>query len=145
MDGLQIDPPEELHDGRDVPPLAASGLAGLACAALLTTVGAWLVSAGRVNPPFEHPMFALLFAIVFGGVSLVEVPLMVFAMRRLLAERPMNRRMVTGLNAVYVLFAAVYALPVFLFTGSLAWGWILSAFALLRLAASLIFVRVPQL
>ena len=69
---------------------------------------------------------------------------MVFAMRRLLAERAGNRRAVTGLNAVYVLFAAVYALPVFFFTGNLAWGWLLSALALVRLSTSLIFLRVPR-
>ncbi|MBN1657757.1 MAG: hypothetical protein JXA93_05115 [Anaerolineae bacterium] len=144
MEDTHAEPAHDIPQGRRAPALLASGLAGLAGAALLAAGAAWLVASGRVRPPFEYPMFALVFALVFGGFSLAEVPLMVFALRRLLVERVGNRRAVTGLNSVYVLFAAVYALPVFFFTGNLAWGWLLSTLALLRLASSLIFVRVPR-
>lgn len=143
MDGTHVEPAHDVQNRDRAPGVFASSLVGLAGAVLLAAGAAWLVAGGRVRPPFSHPMFALVFAIIFGGFSLVEVPLMVFAMRRLLVERPSNRRAVTGLNAVYVLFAAIYALPVFFFTGNLAWGWILSALSLLRFATSLIFIRVP--
>jgi hypothetical protein len=143
MDRIHAEPVQDLSHGAPGP-LLASGLAGLAGAALLAGAAAWLVATARVRPPFDHPMFALVFAVVFGGFSLIEIPLMVFAMRRLLAERPGNRRAVIGLNGVYVFFAAVYALPVFFFTGNLVSAWLLSAFALLRLATSLIFLRVPR-
>ena len=66
---------------------------------------------------------------------------MVFAMRRLLGERRGNYRFVLGLNAFYVFFAAVYGAPVLLLTGSLGWGLALSGLGVVRLMASLLFVR----
>lgn len=135
--------PEAEKAGRS-PALLNSSLAGLLGASLIAAAAAWLVAGGTVRPPFQHPMVTSVSFVVFGAFSLAEVPIMVFAMRRLLVERPENRRAVTGLNAVYVLFAAVYALPLFFLTGALEWAWLLSALALLRFATSLLFVRVPR-
>jgi hypothetical protein len=64
-------------------------------------------------------------------------------MRRLATERPDNRGVVMGLNALYVFFAAVYGLPVLLLTGSVAWGLALCALGLVRFVASLLFVHEP--
>jgi hypothetical protein len=118
-----------------------SGLAGLAATTLLAGAAAWLVGSGRLKAPLPLTAVALLFAVVFGAISLAEIPIMVFAMRRLLVERRGNRRLVLGLNALYVSFAAVYALPVFLLSGHLPLGWALSGLALARFASSLLFVR----
>jgi hypothetical protein len=118
-----------------------SGAAGLVAAALLAGAAAWLVGSGRLKPLLPLPAIAILFAVVFGAISLAEIPIMVFAMRRLAVERPENRPVVLGLNALYVSFAAVYALPLFLLCGHVVLGWVLSGLAALRLASSLLFVR----
>jgi cytochrome b subunit of formate dehydrogenase len=69
--------------------------------------------------------------------------MMVFTMRRLVAERPNNRTFVLGLNTVYVFFAAVYGVPVLLLTGNLVWGLVLCALGLVRLAVSSLLVHRP--
>jgi hypothetical protein len=123
--------------------LLLSGLAGLLVCVLLAAVCTWLVTNQVVVPPLPLPLVVLLTAIIFGVFSLAEIPLMVFAMRRLATERPDNRGVVMGLNALYVFFAAVYGLPVLLLTGSVAWGLALCALGLVRFVASLLFVHEP--
>jgi hypothetical protein len=125
--------------------LLLSGLVGLLACALLAAVAAWLVTSGRIKALLPYPMVSLLFGLVFGGISLAEIPMMVFAMRRLMAERKENRGVVLGLNVLFVFFAAVYGLPVLLFTGSLGWGLALCALGLVRFVASLLFVHEPCL
>jgi hypothetical protein len=124
--------------------LLLSGLAGLLACALLSSVAAWLVTNETVKPLLSFPVATLLFALVFGAFSLAEIPMMVFAMRRLLAERRENYGVVLGLNTLYVFFAAVYGVPVLLLTGSIGWGLALCSLALIRFVASFIFVREPQ-
>lgn len=69
--------------------------------------------------------------------------MMVFAMHRLVVERQGNYGLVVGLNALYVSFAGVYALPVVLFSGSIGGGLALSALGTVRLAASVFRVKEP--
>jgi hypothetical protein len=121
--------------------LLLSGLAGLLACGLLATAAAWLSTGGVVKAPLPYPALTLLFVLIFGGFSLAEIPLMVFAMRRLLIERQENYRFVLGLNALFVFFAAVYGTPVLLLTGNLTWGLALCGLGIVRLAASLLFVR----
>jgi hypothetical protein len=84
-----------------------------------------------------------LFGLIFGAISLAEIPIMVFTMRRLGVERPGNRRIVLGMNALYVFFAAVYGVPVLLLTGSLIWGLALCGLGVVRFTFSLVFVQEP--
>jgi hypothetical protein len=79
--------------------------------------------------------------IVFGGFSIAEIPMMIFAMRQLAAERLENRGVVLGLNALYVFFAAVYGVPVLLLTGNIGWGLALCGLGLVRFVTSLAFVH----
>jgi len=131
--------------------LLFTGLGGLLLAALLAGGAAWLVASRTLKPPLPYPLITWLFAAAFGAFSLAEIPLMVYAMRRLEIERRPeasdgrrgNRPAVLGLNALYVFFAAVYGIPVLLFTGSLGWGLALCSLAVVRLAASLLFVPGP--
>jgi hypothetical protein len=117
-----------------------SGLAGLVLDGLLATVATWLVAGGLIRPPLPQPLVVLLVVVILGGISLVEIPLMVFALRHLAADQPRNRRLLPGLNAVYVFFAGIYGTPVLLLTGNLTWGWILCGLGLVRLATSLLLV-----
>ena len=125
--------------------LLLAGLGGLLVGGLLAAISVWLISSAIIRPPLLHPAVTLISVLIFGGVSLAEIPMMVFAMRRLILERPGNYRFVMGLNALYVFFAAVYGVPVFLLAGSITWGLILSSLGLIRLATSLVFVPEPEL
>ncbi len=123
--------------------LLLGGLGGLFLCGLLTAIAIWLVASGFLRPPLPYQAVTLLFIVVFGAFSIAEIPMMVFAMHRLIIERRGNYGIVIGLNALYVSFAGVYALPVVLFTGSIAGGLALSALGIVRLAASLLRVREP--
>jgi hypothetical protein len=125
--------------------LLFAGLGGLLVGGLLAAISAWLISSGIVRPPLTHPAVTLLTVLIFGGFSLAEIPMMVFAMRRLIFERHGNYRIVMGLNALYVLFAGVYSVPVFLLAGSMTWGLILCSLGLVRFVTSMVFVLEPQL
>jgi len=131
-----------MHDFRRR--LWLSGLGGLLADGLLAAASAWLVSADIVRPPLPYPLLVTVAAVVLGGFSLAEVPLMVLAMRQLAAERPNNPALVLIVNAVFCFFAGVYGVPLILVAGSVGWGLALCALGLLRLAASVLFVRVPR-
>jgi hypothetical protein len=125
------------------PNLTLSGLTGLFAAALLAAASAWLVADGVIPILLPNPTVILFLGVLFGAVSVAEIPITVFAMRRLLVAGGRNRGLVPGLNALFCFFAAVYGLPVLLLTGSLGWGLALCSLAAARFAASLLFVRDP--
>lgn len=121
--------------------LLLSGLAGLLAAGLLAGLATGLMATGVVEPPFSFLPLTLLLVLILGGFSVAEMPIMVFALRRLAVERRSNYGVVLGLNVLYVSFAAVYGLPVLLLTGDLLWGLLLCALSVARLASSQLFVR----
>jgi len=123
--------------------LLLSGLGGMLACGLLLAVSMWLVSTDTLKPPLPFPVVTLLVVIVFGAFSLAEIPMMIFAMRRLALERPENHGVVFGINALFVFSAAIYGVPVLLLTGSTGWGLALCALGLVRLATSLAFIHGP--
>lgn len=123
--------------------LMLAGISGLLASLLLAIVSTWLVTSKILSPPLPYRSVALLLVVVLGGFSLAEIPIMIFTMRRLSAESTDNHRVVAGLNALYVLFAAVYGVPVSLLTGSMGWGLALCALSLVRFITSLAFVQEP--
>lgn len=123
--------------------LLLSGLGGMLACGLLLAVSIWLVAAGILEPPLPLLAVTLLVGIVFGAFSLAEIPMMIFAMRRLALERPENHSAVFGINALFVFFAAIYGVPVLLLTGSTGWALVLCAFGLVRFATSLAFIHGP--
>ncbi len=123
--------------------LLLSGLGGLLVCGSLAAVAVWLVIKGTIKALLPYPFATLLLVLVFGGFSVAEIPMMIFAMRRLFVERCDNYGFVLGLNALFVFFAAVYGVPVLLLTGSLGWGLTLCGLGIVRLAASVGFVALP--
>ena len=121
--------------------LLLAGIGGLLASLLLAALSSWLVTSGVLSPPLPYRLVTWLLVIILGVFSLAEIPVMIFAMRRLSAERTGNLRLVAGLNALYVFFAAVYGAPVGLLTGSVDWGLALSTLSMVRLVTSLLFVR----
>jgi hypothetical protein len=118
-------------------------MGGLLACGLLAATATWLVTLGTLKPPLPHQAVTLLLVVVFGAFSIAEIPMMIFALRRLAAERMENQGAVLGLNALYVFFAAVYAVPVLLLTGSVGWGLALCGLGLVRFLTSLAFVHEP--
>ena len=125
--------------------LMLTGIAGLLICGALAFLAVWLVQVCIVEPPFPQKLIAFLLALILGAFSIAEVPLMVFALRRLTVEKAGNRGAVCGLNLLYVSFAGVYGAPVTLLTGSSQWGLALCALGLVRFLTSLVFVREPRL
>jgi hypothetical protein len=123
--------------------LLLSGCLGLLACALLAALAAQLVANDIIRPLLPIPAVTVLLGVMFGGFSLAEIPIMVFAMRRLLVERQGNHVIVLALNALYVFFAAVYGVPVLLLTGDIGWGLALCSLGILRLVSSLVFVHSP--
>jgi hypothetical protein len=122
--------------------LLLTGIAGLVLCGALALMAVWFVGASIVRPPFSHPVIALLLALILGLVSIAEIPMMVFTLRRLVAERKGNNRgAVAGLHLLYVSFASIYGAPVILLTGNLLWGLVLCGLGLVRLLAGLAFIR----
>jgi len=96
-------------------------------------------------PLLPGAVFAWLLFLFFGAFALAEIPLMVFALRKMAREEsPATRRVAVLLNGVFVFFAAVYALPNLLLAETrFVWlGLALAATAFLRFGASLLFVPV---
>ncbi|MGD8489139.1 MAG: hypothetical protein PVJ26_11985 [Anaerolineae bacterium] len=117
-----------------------SGALGIAGCTLLVAGSTWLVCSGTLEPWFPQRWVVLILVVLLGGFSLAEIPLMVYAMRRLAMERAGNQRAVTSLNTLYVFFAGVYGAPVILLTGSTGWGVALSSLSLVRSISSWLFV-----
>ena len=124
--------------------LLLSGLGGLLVSLLLAGISSWMVASGLLQPPLPYPTVGLLLALILAGFSLAEVPMMIVVMRRLATERTDNGLVVPALNALYVLFAAVYGAPVNLLTGSLGWGLGLCALSTVRFVTSLAFIKEPM-
>jgi hypothetical protein len=120
-----------------------SGALGIAGCTLLVAGSIWLVRSGTLNPWFPQRWVVLVLVVLLGGFSIAEIPLMVYAMRRLAMERADNQRAVTSLNALYVFFAGVYGAPVILLSGNTGWGVALSSLSLVRSISSLFFVLPP--
>ena len=122
--------------------LVVPGLTGLGAGAALTACAVWLTVSGRVprlvSPGWES--WALLgFVLLF---SLAEMPMIVFALRRLADGAPTRAasRIMIVASAAFVSFAAFYAAPFILLTGQSAAGVALAGLCLARLACVLIFV-----
>jgi len=113
-----------------------TGLVGLAAnAALLAAV---VAAHGVLRwPAVARDGAGLAVALFFLCVSFAEIPLMVYGLRKLAADRKGSSRLLCGAtNAFYVFFAAVYAAIVWALTGWWAAGLGLSALGLVRLASS---------
>jgi uncharacterized membrane protein YgdD (TMEM256/DUF423 family) len=124
--------------------LVWSGLAGLAACGFVAALCIGVVLNGRFPILLPYAPVILVLVVILGAFSLAEIPMMVYALRRLAIERESNYRPVHLLNVLYVFFAGVYAAPVMLLTGSLLWGSVLFSLSLVRFVSSLVLVRPPH-
>ena len=132
---------EVRNDAGNSPSLLISGVVGLAANAVFFTASSLLSACcvpvllrGWTVPP------VFLFCL---ALSVVEIPMMVYALRKLgEGRRGTPRYALAVTNAFYVFFAAVYAGIYVLLTGQVVSGGVLSAFGIVRFFSSLFFVRL---
>jgi hypothetical protein len=124
-----------MHDLRGN--LVASGLLGLAGCATLTALAAYAIASGAW-PGWGWGWAAWIAYFFLLTIALIEIPMMIIALRRMAAEGA--GRLLSAVNAVYVFFPAVYGLPLILATGTLPAGLSICALSPLRLVAALFWV-----
>ncbi|MFQ5578520.1 MAG: hypothetical protein ACE5G8_16200, partial [Anaerolineae bacterium] len=93
----------------------------------------------------SHPLAAWGLFVFFGGIALIEIPVMVFGLRKLAAAQNTRAAAIAAAaNGGFVFFAAVYALPNLLLTETrFLWlGLLLAGTSFLRFGAGLLFL--PQ-
>ncbi len=113
--------------------LMGSGAVGIALAALVYFLAARAdgslhgVLVGRVPLPVTQ---AVVFVILL-GVSLVEIPVMIFGLRTMCAGKA-RTAMVYSVNALYVAFASAYALLMVLLFGESNFSALLAGLSAVR-------------
>lgn len=125
--------------------MIVTGLVGVMGGIFLTALCVFIVTTGWLNPPLGQPEYVIglfLFLFIF---SVLEIPVMVFAIRRMLASvNPRARYVAMFTNAAYTFFAAVYAAPFILLAGQttpkLMLGVGLSALSLIRFISTVVFL-----
>lgn len=127
--------------------VALAGAGGLVPAALILA-GGFFAAQAWIPAPLLPQIWAGwgLFAL-FGAISLAEIPVMIFGLRKLAAGHGSAAQWgALGGVAVFVLFAAVYALPnLLLGAKSLRWmGVAIGAGSVLRYIAAVMFVPKAQ-
>ena len=115
--------------------LALSGLAGIAGGAALMGGALFVSQRSGLSPLVTgRATLALLGFVLF--FSLGEIPLMIFALRRLTASAGGTRPALVT-NAAFTFFSAVYAAPFLLLTGQVEVSLALAGLCLVRLAGAL--------
>ena len=92
---------------------------------------------------FNNPLIAWLMFLMFGGISLIEIPVMIYGLRKILnSNKPSTVNIALLTNGVFVSFTVIYALPNLLLTNiNLIWmGLVLTAFSFIRFGTSIIFL-----
>lgn len=133
---------EKRKDMRIPAPLLFSGIIGLG------GNFAFFLSASLFQthfvPVLLHGWMALLAFLFCLTFSLAEIPMMIFALRKLAggSQGASQQHALVLTNVFYVLFAAVYAGIYVLLTGEVVVGGGLSALGIVRFFSTLCFVRL---
>ncbi|MCB9077212.1 MAG: hypothetical protein H6631_06450 [Anaerolineaceae bacterium] len=119
--------------------VGVAGAVGLTAVCMLVVIWGWL-PVFLDNPLLTWSLFSLLLFF-----SLAEIPVMVYAMRRMAAGgNPRAKYLIWLTNTGYTFFAGIYAMPFILLAGSaplpLAAGALLGLLALVRFISTLIFL-----
>ena len=123
----------------------ATGLVGVTGAIFLTAVCLFVISADLYTPPLSRWDYGLMLFLFLLFFSLLEIPLMVFSLRRMLdSVNPKAKYVAMFTNGAYTFFAAVYAVPFILLagdsTGKLVIGVGLSALCFVRFISTVVFL-----
>ncbi len=118
--------------------IALSGFIGLLIGAIIFVAARWI----KHYIPSLVSGFAgtaIVFAILL-SLALAEMPMMLFALRRMAHSPTTPRTLVAGTNMGYVMFASIYASVFVLTTGDhyYSLGSVLAALGLLRFASDVL-------
>ena len=90
-----------------------------------------------------YPIVHWAIFVFLGGISLAEMPLMIFTLRKLIADN-VSPVVILLIVVAFVFFAGVYALPNLLLTEKLWMGITLSMLIFLRWILSVIFLHIEE-
>ncbi len=125
--------------------LTLTGLVGLIGAVLLTAFCMYVMDQGWIPVLITNSTVVLGVFLFLAFFSVAEIPVMIFGMRRILDRpNPKAKILVWITNGGYTFFAAVYAAPFILLTGSLLAGAALAALSLVRLISAVTFVPLRK-
>ncbi len=123
--------------------LILTGAIGLVGAMFITALCIYIAAQAWVPIVISHTSYIWLFFLFLAIFSVAEIPVMIFGMRRIaMGDSPRADYLVLFTNAIYTLFAAVYAAPFIILTGGIWAGLALASLSLVRFASSIIFL--PQ-
>lgn len=123
--------------------LIVTGLVGLFGAMLLMALCIIIVAQGWFPILLASSSLVWGLFLFLAVLSIAEIPVMIFGMRRILAEaNPKAEYVILFTNAAYTFFAAAYAAPFILLTGGIWPGLALAGLTLARFASSITFL--PQ-
>jgi len=122
-----------------------TGLLGLSGGVILTLLSVAIMVQGWIPVLISRPLFVWALFLFLLTLSVLEIPLMVFSMRRMAdSPNPRAKYVVQVTNVAYISFAAVYAAPFILLTGSsqleIAAGLILGSLCFVRFISSVVFL-----
>jgi hypothetical protein len=126
-----------------------SGLLGLTGAFLLTTISVVVMAQKIVPVLLQPPLLVWGLFLFLLTLSLLEIPLMVFTMRRIASSpNPRSQAIVLLTNIAYTFFGSVYAAPFILLAGA-TWveiyaGIGLAALSIVRFITSVVFLPYGQ-
>lgn len=122
--------------------VAVAGGIGLFSNVLLTAA-CYLIRYFWLAPLLPQPKIAWILFIVLGLIALIEIPLMIFGLKKMASGSGKAANAAHFAVSGFVFFAAVYALPNLLLTNfSQIWmGLILAGTGLLRFGASVFFLN----
>lgn len=123
--------------------LILTGVIGVVGAMFITALCIFIAAQAWVPLVFSNTLYIWLFFLFLAVFSVAEIPVMIVGMRRIAAgDSPRADYVVLFTNAIYTLFAAVYAAPFIVLTGGIWSGLVLASLTLARFASSIIFL--PQ-
>jgi hypothetical protein len=100
-------------------------------------VGASVLS--TLVPILLRARLVVILAFVFFLVlSVIEMPLMIVALRQMARRPGTSPRLVWATFAIFVMFAAVYAAMFVVLTGQIIWSIVLAALCLVRFASGVL-------
>ncbi len=121
--------------------IVLSALIGLLGAVVLTALCLFVMAKGWIPVLITNPIFlwAIFLFLVFFSVA--EIPVMVFAIRRIAdSANPKAKYVALLANVGYTFFGAVYAVPFIFLTGRLGLGAAMAALCFVRFLSVVIFI-----
>jgi hypothetical protein len=117
------------------PDIAVSGLIGLVIGGFVFLAAHWYKNSIPLR--LEGSIAIAIAFLVLLLIALLEMPVMVWALQRMVRDASTPRVAVLGTHAVYNCFAAVYAAAFLLLTGKETLAFVLAGLGLLRFVSGI--------